>query len=66
MDKSNRSKMLEGGFSRTYSYDIRNNIKELINNAFCNYYYQVPENEKRKFLEGKISIKERGALQKGF
>lgn len=64
MDKSNRSDMLEGGFSRVYSYDMRNNIRELINNAFCNHYAQVPENEKRKFIEGKISIKERGLLKK--
>lgn len=64
MDKSDRREMVEGDFSRAYSYDMRNNIKELVNNAFCNYYSQVPENEKRKFVEGKISIKERGLLQK--
>ena len=64
MDKGDKSEMVEGTFARAYSYDMRNNVKELVNNAFCNYYSQVPESEKSKFVEGKISIKQRGLLQK--
>ena len=64
MDRSDKTELLTRKTSRSYTYDMNKNIDELLQNAFSFYFSQTSERERTQFIEGKLSIKERVALQK--
>lgn len=64
IDRMDRQLALIKKETRLYTYDMKENIQQLIQEACSNIFSNTPEREVRKFIDGNLSIKERTNLQR--